>query len=603
MPIVFNGARLCALALPLAGALAAQAQTAPKQLSEVVVTATRNASPVSALISDVQVISRSDIEASGGRSLSDLIARYAGVRSASNGGLGKNSSLYLRGTESRHTLLLVDGVRYGSSTSGTPNFDTIPLEMIDHIEVLKGPASALYGSDAVGGVVQIFTRKGSQGVHPYASLTVGEFNHSDMSAGFTGGTTDLSYAVGAQTMGESGFSSTNRRLSSYNPDVDGFKQNAAHASVGWTFTEGWKLSASALQSDGISQYDNGAGGFDVRNEFSTGVYSLAVEGRLTSLWKSTLTVGNSIDKLLNFTSSTPTRFKTTQDQLTWQNDITTPAGTLVLGLDTLRETVDSTTVYTVGQRTTDSQFISLSGSVGAHSWQASARHDQNSQFGDANTGLVGYGYAITADWRARASYGTTFKAPTFNSLYYPGFGNTTTQPETGRNTELGISWGPGAQLFGLTYYNNRIQGYITSLPVVTNVPFVRIEGWTLTHEGSWDDFSFHTSLDAMQARNELTGLKLQRRPETQLSTSVDYNNGFWSYGATLLAVSDFYDDAANKQPLGGYTTLDLHVGYAVDRDWHLEGRVVNAGDKFYQTAYGYNQSGRAAYITLRYAPP
>lgn len=603
MTISLHGARFSALALALSAAFAAQAQTdSVQQMKEVVVTATRNESEVSALISDVSVIGRAEIEASGGRTLTEVIARYAGVRSASNGGLGKNSSLYIRGTESRHVLLLVDGVRYGSSTTGTPNFDTIPLEMIDHIEVLKGPASALYGSDAIGGVVQIFTKKGYNGVHPYVSLTAGEYNHTDMTAGVNGGTSEFTYAVGVQSLYETGFSSTNKALTSYNPDNDGLKQNSANTSIGWNITEGWKFSANALQSDGVSQYDSGLGGFDTRNEFSTNVLSMALEGQLTSIWKSKLMVGNGVDQFKNYTSSTPSKFKTAQDQLTWQNDVTTPWGTLVLGWDSLKEAVSGSTVYAVNNRTTNSQFVGLSGSAGAHSWQASARHDNNSQFGDANTGLLGYGYAITDDLRARASYGTTFKAPTFNNLYFPVSGNATTQPETGRNTEVGISWGPGAHLFSLTYFTNRIQGYITTLPVVTNTPYAKIEGWTLSHEGSFGDFTFHNSFDFLNARNELTGLRLQRRPEQQLTSSVDYQSGKWSFGTSLLATSDFYDDAANKLPLGGYATLDLHAGYEVDRDWRVEARVINAGDKFYQTALGYNQSGRAAYVTLRYEP-
>ena len=189
--------------------------------------------------------------------VTELIARLAGVRTASNGGLGKTSSLFVRGTESRHVLLLVDGVRYGSATAGTPSFDTIALESIERIEVLKGPASALYGSDAVGGVIQIFTRQGTSGFHPYASVTAGEGDRGELTAGVTGGAASLNYAVGVQTLSEKGFSATNPRVSSngFNPDRDGLSQNSANASVNWKIAEGWKLDARVFQADGTSQYD------------------------------------------------------------------------------------------------------------------------------------------------------------------------------------------------------------------------------------------------------------------------------------------------------------------------------------------------------------
>jgi vitamin B12 transporter len=353
----------------------------------------------------------------------------------------------------------------------------------------------------------------------------------------------------------------------------------------------------------VSQYDAGLGVFNSRIESSGSVYSLALAGKLSSTWKSTLTAGTGIDKALTYaTAAAPSKFNTTQNQLTWQNDVQTGWGTLVLGLDNVNEKIDSTTVYAVNSRTTGSQFVGLSGEAGAHSWQTSARHDQNSQFGDANTGLLGYGYAVTDDLRVRGSYGTTFKAPSFNTLYFPVSGNPSTQPETGRNTEVGASYSVGANLISLTYYANRIQGFITSLPVVINIPFAKIEGSTLAIEGSEEGLSYRSALDFMNARNELTGQKLPRRSDWQFTSSLDYVSGAWSYGATVLAVSDFYNDAANLQALGGYTTLDVHVGYVVQKDWTLDGRIMNLGDKFYQTAYGYNQSGRAAYVTLRYAP-
>ncbi|MEY2860257.1 MAG: hypothetical protein RL392_715 [Pseudomonadota bacterium] len=582
-------------------------------LAEVVVTATRSETRADAVISDITVITRAQIESGAGRTVGELLARQAGVQTSSNGGQGKTSSVYVRGTENRHVLLLVDGVRYGSSTSGTPNFDSIPLEMIERIEVLKGPASALYGSDAVGGVVQIFTRRGSAGFHPYASVTVGEGDRSELSTGFTGGTDRISYALALQTLDEKGFSATNPRIGStassgYNADRDGFAQNSVNASLDWRLTDQWKADAKMLRSDGVNHYDGGTNPFDVRSESTTSMALLGVQGPALAGWKTRFEVANSTDKSTSLTSTATSKFNTEQSQLSWQNHIDTPLGLLFAGIDSLEEKVSGTQTYTVNSRATDSVFLGISGQQGAHSWQANTRQDKNSQFGTANTGLLSYGYRLTPDLRLHGSYGTSFKVPSFNTLYWfdpnPAKfqGNPTTQPETGENAELGASLALGTQLLSLTHYQNRIKGFITKQPVVANIPYVRIEGWTLALEGQVGAWEYRTALDILDARNQATGMKLVRRPDQQITASVDYPAGDWKLGASWLAVSEAFENTANTQTLGGYGTLDVYAKKSMGKDWSLEGRMVNLGDKFYQTALGYNQPGRGAFVTLRFQP-
>ncbi len=596
--------RVGAIALALTASLPALAQT---QLKETVVTATRSESRADAVISDVTVITREDIERSTGRTLPELISRVSGVQMWANGGLGKNSSISIRGSESRHVLLLVDGVRYGSATSGQANFDNIPLESIERIEVLKGPASALYGSDAVGGVIQVFTRKGAAGLHPYGSVTIGTEARREVSAGLSGGSADLTYSLGVQSLREKGFSATNPQVAfgGYNADTDGFSQNSVNASVDWRFAPGWKADARVFHADAESQYDNGPGVFDVRTNTVSSVYALGVEGQLQSNWKTRLAFGTSEDRSDSWTSATPDKFNTQQDQWTWLNEIGSPIGKVLLGYERTDQKVSGTQAYAVDRRTTNSWLAGLNGAAGPHSWQLNLRRDQESQFGDVSTGLAGYGYKFNPNWRAFGSYGTSFKAPSFNTLYYvsPFFkGNPTTQPERGRNAELGMAYSAGAHELKLTYYVNRIEGFITILPAVTNIPYARIKGWTLAYEGQIAAFTYRAALDLLDARNEANNLKLVRRADQQLTAGFDYSTGLWRMGASLLAASDRFENAANTQKLGGYATVDVHADYAVSKDWSLQGRVTNLGDKSYQTAYGYNQAGRGAYITLRYQP-
>ncbi|MGH8845972.1 MAG: TonB-dependent receptor domain-containing protein [Polaromonas sp.] len=605
MKTCISHVRMAALPLALAAVFPSHAQT---QLKETVVTATRSESRADAVLSDVVVISREDIEHSTGRTLSEMISRVGGVQMAANGGLGKASSIFVRGTESSHVLLLIDGVRFGSATLGQPSLDNIPLESIERIEVLKGPASALYGSDAVGGVIQIFTRKGATGFNPYASVTLGSEARREWAAGLSGGAGELSYTLGVQQTREKGFSATNpaAAFGGFNADRDGFSQDSLNASLDWRFTPGWKVDGRVLYADGVNHFDNGPGAFDVRSDVLTKLLALGVEGQVLSSWKTRLAFGRGDDNSINQMGAAPTRFNTQQDQWTWQNEIATPLGKVLAGYEHLIQKVDSTTAFPVKERSVDSWFAGVNGAAGSHSWQLNARRDSNSQFGDATTGLAAYGFRFTPNWRAHASYGTSFKAPSFNALYFPfGVGNPDLRPERGRNAELGLSYALGLHEFKVVRFDNRVRNLIAFVAPTfqaVNIDRARIEGWTLGYEGQAGAFSLRAALDLLDARNELNGLKLPRRADLQLTAGIDYAVGAWKLGASLLAVSDRFDNAANTTRLGGFATTDLYANYAVSKDWSVQARLNNLADKQYETARGFNQPGRAVYVTLRYQP-
>lgn len=592
--------RLAALPLALCAAVPALAQPT---LRESVVTATRTETRADELVSDVTVIGRPQIEASTARTLAELLARNAGLQTSANGGLGKQSSVFIRGTENRHTILLVDGVRVGSATAGTPSWDAIPVEMIERIEVLKGPASALYGSDGVGGVVQVFTRKGREGFHPWASITGGSYGHLEAGAGVSGGQGALGYSVGVQRVREDGFSATNPRVpfGNHNPDDDPFEQDSVTASLGYDFGGGWRFDASALYSDGISWIDDGPG-FDSRTAVRAFAGHAAVKGRPTANWQALLRVAQGNDTSNSIVASFPGTFKTEQTEYTWQNDIATPIGVVLAGLERREQKVSATTAYTVTEREIDAAFLGLNGSAGAHSWQANVRRDENSQFGGATTGFAGYGYRFTPTWRASASYGTSFVAPSFNQLYFPGFGNPALQPEEGKNYDLALTWAQDGQEVKLVRFDNRIRGFMTNTTLPQNIPRARIDGWTLGYAGTFGQLALRASLDLLDPRNVTNGRQLPRRAEEQATLGADWTQGAWRFGGSVLAVGERFDDAANLNRLGGYGTVDLYADWQFARDWSLQAKVNNLGDKEYETAMGYNQPGRAAYLTLRWQP-
>lgn len=604
-------ARLAALPLALSGVFAAAlpsfSQSIPPvqvaALGENVVTATRNPTRTDDLVSEVVVVNRDQIEASTARTLPELLARTAGLQMSANGATGKTSSVFIRGTESRHTILLIDGVRYGSATAGTPSWDNIPVDMIERIEVLKGPASALYGSEGVGGVVQIFTRRGKQGFQPYASATLGSERWRQWTGGFTGGQGAWTWALGLQQLRERGLSSTNPKVQfgNYNADVDPFSQDAINASVALQVNPDWRVDASMLYSDGVSHFDDGAG-VDARSAVRAATLQAGVQGKLMPGWQTELRFAQGADTANVITAVTPGAFKTQQDQWTWQNNIDTPLGLLLAGLEHREQKVSGSTAYSVTQRTIEGVFAGLSGNQGNHSWQVNARRDRNSQFGGSSTGFAGYGYRISPAWRVNASHGTSFVAPSFNQLYFPGFGNAALQPETAKNTDFGLTWAAGGHELKLVRFDNRIRGYMTNTTLPINIPRSRIDGWTLGYEGKLGAWGLRAGLDTLDPRNEANGRQLPRRAKEQLSLGADRRSGAWRYGASLLHVGTRFDDAANTRRLDAYTTLDLYADWQVARDWSLQAKVNNLTDRQYETSYGYNQPGRAVYLTLRWQP-
>ncbi len=583
------------------------AQT-PNQLAEVVVTATRTETKAEALVSEVVVINRSQIEAATGLTLVELISREASVQFSSNGGLGKSATLFIRGAEARHTLLIVDGVRFGSATLGTPTFENIPLEMIERIEVLKGPASALYGADGVGGVVQIFTRNGAIGLFPSASATAGSNGYRRLSGGVRGGSDNLTYSIGAQRVLDGGISATNSKVpfGNFNVDRDGFMQTSVNGSLRWKFSPGWSVDAKVLKADGTNRFDDGPL-VDTRAKLGSTVLATGIEGRLSSNWTSRFGYATSQDQFTQLSSASafttiPSIFDTKQTQVTWKNDVDTPIGVAIVGLEHLKQSVTSTTKYSVDSRTINAAFLGLNGKSGSHSWQANVRGDNNSQFGQSTTGFIGYGYAITPEWRIHGSHGTSFVAPTFNQLYFPNFGNPSLQPEKGKNTDIGLTYSVANHAVKLIHFQNNIQGFISNTTLATNIPKASIDGWTLGYNGRLGPMTIRASYDSLDPVNELTNKQLARRSRHQTTAGIDYDIGSWRLGGQVLKVGSRFDNAANTVALAGYTTLDFFTEYRVSKEWAVQGRINNLTNKQFETVLGYNQPGRNMFLTARYQP-
>ena len=592
------------------------AQTTPaneaSKVDTVVVTATRTPTRVDQALGDVTVIDRAQVEQSAGKTLAELLGQQAGVQFWAYGGQGKPSSVSLRGLESRHTLLLVDGVCYGSATLGTPTWENIPLESIERIEIVRGPLSGLYGSDAVGGVIQIFTRQGKDGLRANAVATVGSKHYGQLGAGLSFGQGAFDGSVQLQRTENRGFSATNSHVpfGQYNPDTDGFRQNSGNAQLGWKIGGGWRADARVLQSDGVTQYDDGPGA-DAKARLRSQVASVNVGGPVTALWKTNLRVARSTDDYITLVSASPYsdlgKIATVQDQLAWENTVATPIGAAVVIVEQTKQKVSRPGApFTLSDRNITGIAAGLNGAAGAHHWQANLRHDNNSQFGSQTTGTAAYGFDLTSAWRIGAAYGTSFVAPTFNQLYYPDYGNPNLRPEEGKQSEVNVRWLGSNQQARVTYFDNRIRGYISSGPLPTNIPRTRIDGVTASYEARIANITLAASVDHVNPRNDSSGSSsfgklLPRRVKDSAKLGADIDLGAWRLGGSLVAFGERFDDAANSTRLPGFATLDLRADWRLAKEWLVAVRLNNVSGKKYETVYGYNQPGREAYLTLRYS--
>lgn len=579
---------------------------------QIVITATRTPQKVSDVVAEVTVIDRAMLDRSEGRSLVEVLSQAPGLQFANNGGFGKPSSLFVRGLEARHLLLLVDGVRVGSATVGTPSLDNLPLDVIDRIEIVRGPMTSLYGSSAMGGVIQVFTRRGSPGVHGNARLSAGSRSYGLASAGVSVGEGGFDLAAQVQHQRTRGFSAANPKaqFGSYNPDDDGFRQNAGSVRAGYTFAPGWRIEGLALESRGRTQYDDGPDA-DARAALRNSLQSLQVAGTVLEGWRTQLSFGRSLDRYDTQASASPFTtlgpLDTVQRQLTWENRVGLPVGEALVLLERLEQDVSRTgDPFEVSDRHIDALALGYSATIGQADLQASLRRDRSSQFGGKTTGAIAAAWRFSEAWRAGGSYGTSFTAPSFNQLYYPGFGNPDLLPEEGRHAELFGQWVGLSQNVRLTAYRHRYDGFISSGPRPDNIPKVSIDGATLAWEGRFDALMLTASVDHVDPVNDTAGSSangklLPRRAKQAAKASADYSLGAWQLGASVQAYSHRFDDTANSLRVGGFGVLDLRADWVFARDWTLGLRLNNASGKTYETVYGYNQPGREGFVTLRWA--
>lgn len=590
-------------------------------LAETVVTATRTSQGEA--IASSSVITRDDIERQQATNVPDLLRTLAGVSITSNGGRGNSTTVSLRGTHDKHLLVLVDGIKVGSATSGSASLQNLPVEQIERIEVVRGPRSSLYGSEAVGGVIQIFTRvAGENGVKPYFSAGVGSDATRLGSVGLSARQGAAWANVGVTAEETDSINSRSYRPtapSAYEPDDDGYRSKSASVRGGYRFDNGLELDGTVLANEYRSHFDSrntrGTSGLDAYTDGEEQVLGLRARFSPLARWKVTLQAGHSEDTAEQYQDQRfYSVFSTRRDSATWQNDIRLGEQQLLtLGLDYQHDRIKSSNNYLETDRNNKGAFVQYQAGLGDHALQASVRHDDDEFFGNYDTGSLGWRYALSDALSLTASYGTAFRAPTFNDLYYPASsstaGNPDVRPEESESYELGIAGTHGWGEWSLNAYENQIadliewQGNSPMRP--TNVSSARIRGLEAsvgTELLGWVLAGNLTLMDPRDRGDDYHGNLLVRRAKRTLNLEVDRRFGAVGLGASLFTSSYRYDDAANTEAkrLDGYALVDLRADYRFNPEWQVQMKVSNLFDREYQTAQTYEQPGRALLFTLRY---
>jgi vitamin B12 transporter len=574
----------------------------------VVITATRVPQPASRVLADVSVLERDAIERSGATCIADLLARLPGVEFGRSGGPAGTTGVFIRGAESRHTAVYIDGLRVDAQGTGGAPWELLPVDQIERIEVLRGAAATVYGSDAVAGVVQLFTRRAGSRTQTSANLSAGSYGTLQGRAAVSGAAGALDYALSASHGRSDGYNA--RLTATSNPDADGWRRSGLQGSLGLDVATGHRVEAALLASNLWGQYDAGRTTDDVSRQ-NLRTAGLSWQAHWSPEADTRLQLGES----QNTYESQPSfyRTETTLRNYLLQHNQRWGHQQLSLTLERREDKLfNPATAYVgalAGERSQDALALSWRGDFGQHSLQLQLRHDHDSEFGDKPTGSLAWGWQFLPSWRAMASVATSFRAPTLYQRFSE-YGVATLSPENGRNQELALRWSEGDSELSATAWHNRVKDLIafgsagpcaSTFGCYENVGRVRYEGLTLAGHTRVAGVALHGSADWHDPRNLVTDKLLQRRARVLGTLGVDGQWQGWGLGLELQGAGGRYENTANTQRMGGYGLVNLRAERALVPGLALQARVDNLADKAYEVARTYATAGRTVTLGLRWA--
>jgi vitamin B12 transporter len=593
-------------------------------LDAVEVTGQRTPEPVADALLSTTVISRQDIEQSQMIDLVSILRQVAGVEIAQAGGVGGQASLFLRGANSDQTLFMIDGVRINSVESGGAFLQHIMLSQVDHIEIVRGNVSALYGSQAVGGVVQIFTRSDQGGLAGGADLTVGGDDTRNVSVhlsdrfGPVNALTNAGITLSSTESG--GFSAIDAARAPFaNPSDNNYRNHSLSASLSQEIGP-VKLSARLFDSEAHLDYDDPTNysfldpaytGQNVDNyeNSSLQTVSLLAEWNINPELQASLGAGGELDRSDN-NSTFPGSFDigSTKSQT---NDYTLNVRwtalehlTLNGGLEYIDQSGESSAYLARFKRNVDSVFVGALGSYGPNQLQFNLRSDDYSDFGSATSALLSYGYALTAQLKLIGSVSTAFTAPTFDDLFYPGASNPTLRPEKSRSAELGVAFNDTRSQARIALYRSTIHDLIAFDDVrfiPENIDEARLEGIELSGQTNWRDVTLSANMTFDHPIDVGTDQPLLRRATRSGNLNLSYQYQALRPYVEVSASGLRFDSDINtfeRVSLGGYAIANAGVRYTFSKQLSAGLSVDNLADRRYALIDGYNTPGRVVLVTL-----
>lgn len=610
----------------LASSLAVAAET-PATLNEVLVTATQTPAPSQLIHQESTVLTAEDLQQYRGLSVPEILAKQSGILVNSTGGAGQPAGIFMRGANTNQTLILIDGVRVHSGITGASPLHLLPAQHIERIEIVRGANSGVWGADAIGGVIQIFTKNASK--TPYLEMSAGlgteDTQMYRLSAqGVYGENTRYSLSASFyQTDGES--ATTKDNAWAHHPDDDGSRQQAVSAMIAHDLGNGHEIGAQMFQQTANTQYDAAVGNqFDDRAKTRQNSYAAWGKAQILPNWQSTLRYAEHRDAYDSFANNSDWAtggFKLSSSQLRskdrqwqWLNQIDISGGQIQAGVEYLKQNVGGNAKFSKDERDTKSAFIGYLAEYGDVTVQTALRYDDNSQFGDKTTGNIALGYRITPHIRALASYGTAFRAPTFADLYQdlPGYrGNPDLKPENAKNQEIALEYSNANTQARLTYFHQRVQDLIayqydaaTFMGTMANISRAKMEGVSLSAQHTWGDLELAAHYNWLEAKNRDTGHWLAFRAQHFGNVSAAYRfNERLRAGVDVQAVGHRYASNNNSQAnrLGGYALANVFADFQMSKHLSATARIENILNRDYVQNPGYRTPGVRVFTSLNYS--
>lgn len=605
------------------------------KLPETLITANRDVEQRSDSSAASTVFTRADIERLRPASVPRLLAQVPGVQVANYGGRGAAYGLYIRGTSTAQTLVLIDGVRAGSATAGGAALQFLSVDQIERVEVLRGSRSAIHGADAMGGVIQIFTRRGDgEGLRPYVRIAGGSDSTWERTLGLSGGDELTRFNLSAGLDETAGIDRTRASFSS-DADHDAYRNRSMALSLSHQFSEALEAGFTILDQRGKTEIDNPFGRWDATagpwgtavpakpyDEYSVSTSTVWLDGRINDIWRSRVELGHSEDKQENFDKLFPasTVNNTYRDSLNWLNTLALGNGhSLRLGADYLKDKVRSSNDFAVDNRDNKAVFIQHSFQGERFGTELGMRHDDNEQFGNENTFNGALSYQLDPNNQLILSYSEGFRVPTFADLYWPfdGFyeGNPNLQPEKSRSYEL--QWrsqlAAGTQLEASLYRTDfrDLIATTSDWSSVDNINRARVNGFEATLKQELFGWQGDLGISIIDPRNRENGRILPNRAKRTLNLNLDRQFGSVGLGATFTAVSNsvqYSNGTASGIP--GYGTLDLRASWQASSELTFDVKWANLLDKDYSRllyqyegeTYGYQETAATVMIGMTWTP-